>query len=95
MQSRATNRLAKRLRQNHENTKSWAVTAQEMNILTADGKPDKALAYRIAVCDYEPSRPETRLRLGLSRKAPTHRPQPIHEWPDFRLLWALEHREEM
>jgi hypothetical protein len=94
MQTRVTAHLAQKLRRKHAETKSWEAAAIALNILTADGKPDKGMAFLIAMRGYEPARKETRLRLGLGRP-PSHRIKTIHELPDNVLLWQFEHRVDM
>lgn len=64
------------------------------NVLTADGRPDKGMAFLIAMRGYEPARPETRARLGLKKKS-NPRPRGYSDMPVNELAWCFEHRKEM
>jgi hypothetical protein len=66
MKIRQIDQIAKKLRRKHRSTRSWNKSAVLCNVLTKDGRPDPAMAWRIAERGYEPKRLETRLRLGLS-----------------------------
>lgn len=104
-QSAETRRLAKKLLRTHRVTRSWTQTAILNNVLGADGKPSRGLAYWIAVKKYEPREPETRVRVGLSPeiKLPRSRrtindhlaQDPIQDMPGPLLAWAIENRVEM
>lgn len=67
-QTPETRRLKKALRKTYRSKpkgqRSWFETAKIHNITGPDGKPSKALAYRIAN-GYEPHGLELRKRLGL------------------------------
>jgi hypothetical protein len=65
LKTRTLDQLAQKLRQKHAELSSWPKTSVACKVLTADGRPDPALALRIATKGYEPKRFETRLRLGL------------------------------
>jgi hypothetical protein len=62
---KSTYELAVQLRQKYEKLSSWRQVAIACNVLTEDGRPDPALADRIATKGYDPKRQETRERLGL------------------------------
>lgn len=64
MQSRWISRLARKLRSTHRKTKSWSLTARQHGIVTDDGQPNKGLAYRIAMQEYEPRGHATLIRIG-------------------------------
>jgi hypothetical protein len=66
MQTRTVERLSRQLKEQYQITPSWRDVARACNILTTDGRPDPALADRIATKGYDPKRQETRQRLGLS-----------------------------
>jgi hypothetical protein len=53
------------MRSTHRKTKSWSETAKLHGIVTAEGKPNKGLAYQIAVNGFEPSEHETLIRIGM------------------------------
>jgi hypothetical protein len=94
MQSRLTAQLAKKLRTEHALNNSWEVTARLCNVLTEDGRPDKGLAFLIAMRGFEPTRKETRARLGLKRK-PVQREKRMADMSINELRWAFENRVEM
>jgi hypothetical protein len=86
----------------------WDDIASELGIYTKDGRINPGLAYRIVMEGYEPSRPETRHRLGLAPICPSCKHSvgkksinehlsldSIQDMPQPLLRWALEHREEM
>lgn len=82
MQSKQTQRLAKRLRKAREhkdrkgNPALWRVVCMKVkpNIVKENGDPDTGLAYQIAYNEYEPSR-EIQKRLGMRETCKTcHRP---------------------
>ena len=58
--------LAQELREKHAELNSWPKASIACDVLTSDGRPDPALALRIATKSYEPRRQETRTRLGLA-----------------------------
>ncbi|RPJ29169.1 MAG: hypothetical protein EHM33_02005 [Chloroflexi bacterium] len=70
MQSKQTNRLARKIRKNREKKikgklTRWMVVCEKLNIRTEDGRLDPGLAFKIGYQDYEPSDRGVRQRLGL------------------------------
>lgn len=65
MKTRTLGQLVKNLQEKHAELNSWPKTSVACDVLTEDGRPDPALAQRIATKGYDPKRPETRQRLGL------------------------------
>jgi hypothetical protein len=65
MRTRPLDRLSRQLQEKHAKLASWRKVAIACKVLTTDGRPDPALAQRIATKGYEPRRSETRIRLGL------------------------------
>jgi len=87
---------------------NWDDIASELGIYTKDGRINPGLAYRIVKQGYEPSRPETRKRLGLSPICPNCKHSvgkksinehlsldSIQDMPQPLLKWALQNREEI
>jgi hypothetical protein len=65
VKTRPIDQLVAELRENHAQSGSWRVTAQLCGVVTAAGRPDPGMAYRIAKHGYVPARLETRRRLHL------------------------------
>jgi hypothetical protein len=65
MKSRSLIHLAEKLSQKHAELKSWPKVSIAYGVLTPEGKPNPRLAQMIAT-GYEPRKPETQIRLGLS-----------------------------
>lgn len=67
MQTKQTQRLAKKIRKLRERKKpfTWHAVCEKLNIRTEDGRHDPGLAYKIAYREYEPSDRAMRTRLGL------------------------------
>jgi hypothetical protein len=101
MQSRPTNRLAKKMA-SYARRHSWTETARKFQITDPTGKPSRQLAQRIAV-GYEPKKPDTRSRCGLPVKITLPHPVtinqllklPISDMPPEILRLAFDNREEM
>ena len=64
-QSPETALLGANLRSAYSRLGSWPKVARSFPVLTADGRPDPGLAWRIAVGNYEPKSVAIRRRLGL------------------------------
>ena len=62
---RSISQLVENLRLKHAELHSWPKASEACGVITADGRPNPGLAYRIAERGYEPGRSETRKRLGL------------------------------
>jgi hypothetical protein len=68
MQTKPTQRLAKRIRKQRERRTPvlWRVICEKFGIWKADGEPDTGMAYKIAYDDHEPEDRDVRTRLGLN-----------------------------
>lgn len=63
-QSRATHKLGDDFIKTYRQVRSWPETARLHKVMCSSG-PNVGLVYRIAMQDYEPTKPETRKLLGL------------------------------
>ena len=105
MQSREVQRLRQKLLFLTKNGASWKDAAEQCGVVGKDGKPSKGLAHRIANNDYEPIRPETRQRIGLSPICPVckhpfaktkpKRHRGLFDLPRKILIEMLENRQEI